>query len=96
MLLSKDLKAGDVVSIKLLTGEEIIARFESDESDTVIVSKPATLATNPQGGLGIMPWMISSNPEQIHINKTAIIAKSPTDKELADQFIQTTTGIQLA
>ena len=96
MLLSKDLKAGDVVSIKLLTGEEIIARFEADETDTVVVSKPATLATNPQGGLGIMPWMISSNPEKISINKTAIIAKSLTDKELADQFIQTTTGIQLA
>lgn len=96
MLLSKELKAGDVVSIKLLTGEEIIARFEGDETDAVVVSKPATLATNPQGGLGIMPWMISSNPEKIHINKTAIIAKSVTDKELADQFIQTTTGIQLA
>jgi hypothetical protein len=96
MLLSKQLKIGDVVSIKLLTGEEVIARYEGEEDDSIILSKAATLAANPQGGLGIIPWMMSANPEKLYINTNAIIAKAPTDKELADTYIASTTNIQIA
>ena len=96
MLISNTLKKHDVISIKLLTGEEIIARFENDESDALIVSKASTLASNPQGGLGIIPWMMSSNPDTLRINKSSIIAHSLTDKELADNYISSITGIQLS
>jgi hypothetical protein len=40
MLFDKPLKSGEVVSVKLITGEELIARFEKDDAgDILTVSK---------------------------------------------------------
>ena len=86
----------DIISIKLLAGEEIIAKFISDEESSVIVERATTMAANPQGGLALVPWMMSALPEQIELNKATIITMSPTAKEIADKFIEATTNIQLA
>jgi len=86
----------DIISIKLLAGEEIIAKFISDEENSVIVERATTMAANPQGGLALVPWMMSALPEQIELNKATIITMSPTAKEIADKFIEATTSIQLA
>ena len=86
----------DIISIKLLAGEEIIAKFISDEENSVIVERATTMAANPQGGLALVPWMMSALPEQIELNKATIITMSPTAKEIADKFIEATTNIQLA
>ena len=42
----------DIISIKL-AGEEIIAKFISDEEKPVIVERATTMAANPQGGFSI-------------------------------------------
>tara|TARA_Y100001937_G_scaffold127647_2_gene200548 strand:- start:845 stop:1138 length:294 start_codon:yes stop_codon:yes gene_type:complete len=86
----------DIISIKLLAGEEIIAKFISDEENSIIVERATTMAANPQGGLALVPWMMSALPETIELNKATIITMSPTAKEIADKFIEATTNIALA
>ena len=96
MLLDKPLQPDDVVTIKLITGEEIIARYEGQSDTTLSVSKASIVATNPKGGLGLMPWMMSALPEKIQMNMSTIVAYSPTVKEIADGFIESTSKIAIA
>ena len=96
MLLDKPIKKNDIISLKLLTGEEVIAQFQEEKDNNLIVSKASIVAANPQGGLGLVPWMMSALPERVELNKATIITSSLTAKEIADKFIEATTSIQLA
>lgn len=94
MLLQKPIAKNDIVTIKLITGEEMIAGFESHDTDLVIVTKPVSLGQGPQG-VGFMPWMMSAKAERIELNRRNVLAIAPTDPEIAKQYTQSTTSIQL-
>ena len=75
MLLDKPIKKNDIISLKLLTGEEVIAQFQEETDNELIVSKASIVAANPQGGLGLVPWIISSVPSSNLINPHNICCK---------------------
>lgn len=95
MLLQKPMATGDVVSIKLISGEEIIARLEEDTADSVKISKPLAVTLGPQG-LGMIPFMFLVNKDEVTLKHQHILAMGPSKKDAADQYMQGTTGIALA
>jgi hypothetical protein len=94
MLVQKPAGKGDTVSIKLITGEELIAVYADENENSITVEKPATLATGPQG-VGIMPWIMSAKPDKVSLNKSTVIAMATTDEDIAKSYVQATTNIQL-
>tara|TARA_B100000497_G_C7334882_1_gene221054 strand:+ start:165 stop:458 length:294 start_codon:yes stop_codon:yes gene_type:complete len=96
MLLDKPIAKNDIITIKLSTGEEIIAKYVEDTDASLVVERATTMAANPQGGLGLVPWMMSAMPEKISLNRASVLAYAPTVKEIADKFVEATTGITLA
>jgi hypothetical protein len=49
-----------------------------------------------QQGPGLMPYLFTVNPDKdIKIFKATVVVAEATDKQFADQFIQSTTGIKL-
>lgn len=96
MLLEKPKAAGDVVTIKLTSGEEVIARFEEETASGIKVTKPMMLSMSQQG-VGMMPYMFTVNPDTpIVFSHSAITVLSPTDPDFAKQYTTSTTGIQMA
>lgn len=95
MLIQKPISANDIVTIKLLTGEEVMATLINNDGDTITVKKPSTIASNGQG-MGIVPWMMTSRTESVEINKTAVIAMALTEEEIAKAYTETTSSIKLA
>ena len=95
MLLEKPIKENDIVSIKLVTGEELIATYSEVTDDYLVVKKPATIAANQQG-MGIIPWMMTARPEKLQLNRNTVIAMGPTDESIAKSYTEATTDIQLA
>jgi hypothetical protein len=95
MLLEKPITAGDVVSIKLINGDEIIARLESETAEEIKINRPLAL-TMSSGGLGMIPWIFLGNKETITLKKDHYFVMVPSKKEAADQYMQGTTGIALA
>jgi len=85
---------GDIVSLKLINGEEIIARYETETVDDITVEKPLAITVGPKG-LGMMPWMFLANKDTVTLSKAHIFAHAPTKKDAADQYLQGTTGIAL-
>ena len=50
-----------------------------------------------QKGPGLMPYLFTVSPEaDIKLLKTTVTVCEPTDETFAKQFLESTTGIQLA
>lgn len=94
MLISKGFSSGDVVSIKLLNGDELIARFEEDDADTVTVSRPLAITMSPQG-MGLIPWVFLGEDAKIVLCKKNTFFIVPSKKDAATQYLEGTTGISL-
>lgn len=95
MLIQKPLSQGDVVSIKLLTGEEVLGRFDSVNDSEIHIKRPCSVAMGPQG-MGIVPWMLTAAPETTKLNKNTVITYTPTDSEIAKAYTEATSNIKLA
>ena len=94
MLLSKPIVSGDIVSLKLVNGDEIIARLEEEAGDTITINKPKALTVTPQG-LGMIPWMFLGDKDTMTLQKSHVFVMVPSNKDAANQYTEGTTGIAL-
>jgi hypothetical protein len=95
MLFEKPVTEGSIVSIKLITGEEVIAKLVEDSVMSYKISKPVILSSTSKG-MAFVPYLLTvSMDKDLVINKHAVVALSATDKDFANQYIQSTTGIAL-
>ncbi len=95
MLLEKPIASGDVVSIKLINGDEIIARLDSETDNEIKITKPLAITMSAQG-LGMIPWIFLGSKDTVAVKKDHVFVMVPSKKEAADQYMQGTTGIALA
>lgn len=95
MLLEKTrFDEGDVVTFKLISGEEVIGKFVHSDEQILTVDKPLILAMS-QKGIGMAPVLVTVNPDtKLKFNKHAIIVMAHSDDEIANQYVYQTTGIQ--
>ena len=96
MLIEAQYKVGDVISIKLSSGEEMIARFEDENEEVVTIAKPYILIA-AQNGMALAPYMFTIAPDtkvKLKINNVICIVKSA--KDAADMYIKQSTGIAIA
>ena len=96
MLIEAQYKVSDVVSIKLSSGEEMIARFEDENEDVVTVVKPYILIA-AQNGMALAPYMFTISPDtkvKLKINNIICIVKSA--KDASEMYIKQSTGIAIA
>jgi hypothetical protein len=93
MLIEIPYKIGDTVSLKLSSGEEIVARLDSETPKEYTLKKPMVLIMQNEG-LGLAPYMYSVSPDakfNVLVNSVSCIAK--TQDEIAKQYISTTSNI---
>ncbi len=95
MLINKGFSSGDVVSVKLVNGDEIIARFEDEDTESLTISRPLAL-TMSGTGLGMIPWSFLGDADKITVKKNHIFFSCLSKKDAATQYMQGTTGIALA
>ena len=96
MLIETQYKVGDVVSIKLSSGEEMIAKLEDESQTHLTLVKPLILVA-AEKGMGLAPFMFTVSPDaKIKLNINSIICVVKSAKDASDTYIQQTTGIKLA
>jgi hypothetical protein len=84
----------ETISLKLVSGDEVIGKFVNEDMTTITINKPVMLAMTPKGP-AMAPVMMTVDPDNDYvIHKTAILFKGNTVKEIADQYVYQTTGIQ--
>lgn len=96
MLIDKGVTVGEVITLKLTSGEEIVAKLIEETPTHYKLSKPMVIGMG-QKGPGLMPYLFTVAPEkEVKLLKTTVTVAEATDKTFADQFITSTTGIQMA
>ena len=95
MLLEKSkFTDNDVVSFKLINGDEVIGKYAKEDMVSYTINRPVMLAMTPKGP-AMAPIMMTVNPDKDYtINKSAVMFSGETVKEIAEQYIFQTTGIQ--
>ena len=96
MLIDKGVSEGEVITLKLTSGEEIVAKLVEDGAAYYKLKNPQVIGMGPKGP-GLMPYLFTVDPnKEIKLLKITVTVAEATDKSFADQFIQSTTGIALA
>ena len=92
--------ANDVKVLKLITGEEVIARISTESSNLLILDKPMILQMMPanqqgQVGFAIVPWLMAGNSERITISTEHILAEDDVKPEIGKNYLANVTGLSL-
>jgi hypothetical protein len=75
-----------IISLKLLTGEEICGKYISEDAQQINLDKPFRLVQNANG-FGFAPMMVTTDPTLQHsIFKSAIAVITPTFKDIVAQY----------
>jgi hypothetical protein len=93
MLIKNAYEKDDVVTFKLVTGEEIIAKVLEEKTDVFVISKPLALAMGAQG-VGLVPAAFSAELNSLELQRAHVILHAPTRREIINNYIEGTTGIQ--
>lgn len=86
---------GTIMTLKLNSGEELVAKIIDKFSECVIIEHPVSIAPGPQG-MGLVPSMFTADidhPVQLNINSVALVAA--TDGTVSTKYIEATTGIKV-
>ena len=96
MLVENQIKSGQIVTIKLTSGEEIIAKLEENTNDILKVSRPVVL-TMTQNGLGMAPYLFTVDIDTlVRIDKKVLVVLEPTETEAAEQYNEAVDDSRLA
>jgi hypothetical protein len=95
MLIEKNFSKNDVITIKLINGDEIIARFVDQTPSTITINRPMAITAGMQG-LGIIPWVFFGGVDDYTLSRDHMFLAVNSKREAADQYLQGTTGIALA
>ena len=95
--------ANDVKILKLITGEEVMARVSNDLTDgggLIILDNPMTLQavpTNQQGQMGfaLVPWLMSGKSTKITISIDHVIAQDDPKDQAEKNYLANVTGLTL-
>ncbi len=96
MLINRQPIQASVIGIKLVSGEEIIAKSVDETDATYTLSKPLTLMPSQQG-ISLMQTLIAMNPEaNVTLHKSAVAFTFEVVSEIEAHYTQTTSGIAIA
>ena len=88
-------KAGEVYTLKINSGEELVAKVVDVRSDEIDVSEPVSVAPGPQG-LGLVPSLFTADhAKPISINTHSIVMHALTDEPVRVKYIEATTGLRV-
>jgi hypothetical protein len=96
MLIDKGISAGEVITFKLTSGEELVAKLIEDGALHYKLSRPMVIGMGERGP-GLMPYLFTVHPDkEVKLLKTTVTVAEVTDATFAKQFLEQTSGIKLA
>ena len=93
--------ANDVKVLKLITGEEVIARVTEESSNLLILEKPMTLQMIPpntstgQVGFALVPWIKAAKNDKTTISIEHVLVTDEASDQTEKNYLQLITGLSL-
>ena len=84
-----------VYTLKLNSGEELIAKVVQTEGDFIIIEEPVSIAPTQQG-MQMIPSVFTANPKGVfRLNTTNIALYAETDDSVKLKYLEATTGLKI-
>ena len=94
MLVTNKYDQDDIVTFKIVNGDEIVAKIVEESDDAFTVMKPCTVMPSQQG-LGLLQSLFTSDlNKSIRLEKRHVMMHAPTVKDVQNHYIKTPTGIE--
>ena len=94
MLVTNKYDQDDIVTFKIVNGDEIVAKIVEESDDAFTVIKPCTVMPSQQG-LGLLQSLFTSDlNKSIRLEKRHVMMHATTVKDVHNHYIKTTTGIE--
>ena len=93
MLKEKTYDSGDIVTVYLQTGQEILGKFVSEDDNSTVLTKPLTVAIGPKGAAFQTFTVTGDSEKNVQFKSNKIISVLKTRKDTADSYTQATSTI---
>jgi hypothetical protein len=94
MLIETPAKLNDVVTVKMVGGDEVLGRLHDERTDDYIELNKPLLVMMAQQGFGLVPYMLTAGPEAIiKIDRKHVVAFTKTFEDVAKAYIKQTTSL---
>ena len=102
MLLEKTWKNGDICTIKMSSGEEIVAKITDSNDKSITIHKPlmVQISVDPQTsrvGLQMVPgFVITANQDaKFNIGMQNVMLITPTEDNIKNSYLSSTSGLAI-
>lgn len=86
--------AGDIVTMKLVNGDEIVAKVLKDDLLAFTIDRPCTVMPSAKG-MGLVQSLFTADTKrQIILNKQHVMMAALSVDAMVKHYLETTTGIQ--
>lgn len=86
--------AGDIVTMKLVNGDEIVAKVLKDDILNYTIDRPCTVVPSAKG-MGLVQSLFTADTKrQIILNKQHVMMAALSVDAMVKHYLQTTTGIE--
>lgn len=93
MLVEKAYKVNDIVTIALASGQEALGKLVKEDDNTVVLTRPLTIAFGPQGA-AFQPFTMTGDSEgDVSFMKDKVVAILKTNKETTEGYRAATSGL---
>lgn len=94
-------KVNDVVTVKLVSGEEVMGYYVKDDMMSITLRKPIVPVPTEGGNVGLAPFIMTSDylregDGELSFNRATIITVTKTNKAFSDAYIQQVSGIDVS
>ncbi len=94
MLIETPAKLNDVVTLKMVGGDEVVGRLNDERVESYIELNKPMLVMMAQQGFGLMPYILTAGPDaKVRIDRGHVIACVKTFDNVAKEYMKQTTGI---
>lgn len=88
-----EINIGECYSIKLNSGEEVVARVKERITDWIVIENPVSVAPGAHG-MGLVPSLFTADAnELVRLNINSISIYAITDSTVKMKYIEAVTGL---
>lgn len=88
-----DLKINEVYTLKLNSGEELVAKVLETSDTEIKLHDPLSVAPGPQG-VGLIPSLFTADPKgDTRLNKSSVAIYALADETIKSKYIEATSKI---
>lgn len=95
MLIETPYTVTDIVTVKILGGDEVVGRLAAVDNGVIRLNKPHAVMMGQQG-FGLAPYVLTAGPDfKIDIKDEHIVCIVKTFEAVAKEYIKQTSGIMV-